>query len=326
MLVKIRRCVKSEDFIMNKEISSEELQTYLKQAIELETDIAIQEKIQSDYLKISEEKRPQLSLAELPPKPICEPNPAPDGVKYIFWGIVIFMLGSWLVSLANRLNGSVGAILLLAVLITSIVFIIRGFVFIIKNLNHKLAYRKQMKKYHAKCASYEAYSQAVSEQYVSDMKIWERSNDEIVNMTSKPLKETKELLEEYYSAGIVYPKYRNLPALASMYEYLITGRCESLTGPHGAYNLYEDEIRKDMVISQLSVVIQNLERIKQNQYMLYQQVKEIQQTVNSIGNELRNELQKMEGYSIQIASLTALNAYYSALNERNTRITMWCNI
>lgn len=69
---------------MNKEISSEELQTYLKQAIELETDIAIQEKIQSDYLKISEEKRPQLSLAELPPKPICEPNPAPDGVKYIF--------------------------------------------------------------------------------------------------------------------------------------------------------------------------------------------------------------------------------------------------
>ena len=49
MLVKIRRCVNLEDFIMSKEISSEELQTYLKQAIELETDIAIHENKHSNY-------------------------------------------------------------------------------------------------------------------------------------------------------------------------------------------------------------------------------------------------------------------------------------
>ena len=59
-----------------------------------------------------------------------------------------------------------------------------------------------------------------------------------------------------------------------------------MIGPHGAYNMYEDEMRKDTVISQLNTVIANLEQIKQNQYMLYQQVKAIQNTASEIGNEL----------------------------------------
>ena len=87
----------------------------------------------------------------------------------------------------------------------------------------------------------------------------------------KHLKKSKALLSSFYNnKELIYPKYHNLPALTSIYEYLVTGRCDELTGPHGAYNLYEDEVRKDTVISQLNLVIDNLEKIKQNQYMLYQ--------------------------------------------------------
>ena len=187
---------------------------------------------------------------------------------------------------------------------------------------NKKNYTYEMEKFRTQCAKVNEKNKQTQQKYSQDIIIWRETNDEMYAFMAEPLAKTKQVLETYYSQDVIYPKYRNLPALTSIYEYLITGRCEGLTGPHGAYNLYEDEVRKDMVISQLSVVIQNLEQIKQNQYMLYQQVKEIQQTTNSIENELR----QIKGYSIQIASLTALNAYYSALNERNTRITMWCNI
>lgn len=125
-----------------------------------------------------------------------------------------------------------------------------------------------------------------------------------------------------YSKGIIYRKYCTLPALTSIYEYFVTGRCTELTGPHGAYNLYEDELRKDTVISQLNAVIENLEQIRNNQYMLYQQVKAIQENTSMIASEVR----QIRGYTVQIAQLTALNAYYAALNERNNRITMYYHL
>jgi len=134
--------------------------------------------------------------------------------------------------------------------------------------------------------------------------------------------ETNSLLERLYDKNIIYRKYCNLPALTSIYEYFITGRCTELIGPHGAYNMYEDELRKDTVISQLNTVIENLEQIKQNQYMLYQQVKSINENTQVIASELR----QIKGYTVQIAQLSALNAYYAALNERNTRITMYYHL
>ena len=133
---------------------------------------------------------------------------------------------------------------------------------------------------------------------------------------------TRALLEKLYDKGIIYRKYCTLPALTSIYEYFITGRCTELTGPHGAYNMYEDELRKDTVISQLNTVIENLEQIRNNQYMLYQQVKAIQENTSAIVSELR----QIKGYTIAITELTALNAYYAALNERNTRITMYYHL
>lgn len=191
-----------------------------------------------------------------------------------------------------------------------------------KNEEYKAQYNNEMANYHYLCDTVTRTNQKNRESFPKNLKMWQDTNAKMNAFMEKPLEATEQLLEEYYSNDFIYPKYRNLPALTSIYEYLITGRCEGLTGPHGAYNLYEDELRKDTVISQLSVVIQNLEQIKQNQYMLYQQVKSVQKTVNAV----ICELQQIKGYTIRISQLTALNTYYAALNERNSRITMWCNV
>lgn len=76
------------------------------------------------------------------------------------------------------------------------------------------------------------------------------------------------------------------------------------------------EKKRPTVISQLSTVIANLEQIKQNQYMLYQQVKTIQKTASVIGNELV----KIRGYTAALTELSAMNAYYNAVSACNSRI------
>lgn len=176
-----------------------------------------------------------------------------------------------------------------------------------------------LEAYQRACRKVEQNNARSAAAYDTNLSDWNRSNKEMQAYMAKPLSESRALLDRYYASEIIYPKYRTLPALTSIYEYFMTGRCTELTGPHGAYNLYEDELRKDTVISQLNTVIENLEQIRHNQYMLYQQVKAIQENTATIASEL----QQIKGYTVQIAQLTALNAYYAALNERNTRITMY---
>lgn len=77
---------------------------------------------------------------------------------------------------------------------------------------------------------------------------YEKAQTEIDSMKI-PLRKTKQLLRKLYSADVVYPKYRNMVAMCTIYEYLASGRCETLDGAQGAYNLYEAEIRQNIVIS-----------------------------------------------------------------------------
>lgn len=187
---------------------------------------------------------------------------------------------------------------------------------------NRAANAESQQNYQSTCHAIDERNAQSKKQYQQDLSTWTQTNTEMHAYMSKPLAESRALLDRFYASEIIYPKYRTLPALTSIYEYFMTGRCTELTGPHGAYNLYEDELRKDTVISQLNTVIENLEQIRHNQYMLYQQVKAIQENTAVIASELK----QIKGYTIQIAQLTALNAYYAALTERNTRITMYYHL
>ena len=56
--------------------------------------------------------------------------------------------------------------------------------------------------------------------------------------------------------------------------------------------------------------------------MLYEQVNMIQKTASAINGELA----QIRGYTIALTQLTALNTYYAALNERNSRATMYYHL
>lgn len=94
--------------------------------------------------------------------------------------------------------------------------------------------------------------------------------------------ESRSTLAKIYDKNIIYPKYRNLPMVCSLYEYLCTGRCSQLEGHEGGYNILEMEIRLDRIIVQLDRVIASLNAIEQNQFMLYSAIQESNQIAEKI--------------------------------------------
>lgn len=141
------------------------------------------------------------------------------------------------------------------------------------------------------------------------------------------LDNTKSNLEKLYNAGIIFPKYRNFVSVCSMYEYFGSGRVDSLEGANGAYNLYESELRQNLIINSLEKISTDLEIIKSNQYILYTELKDsnerINNTINDISNSIKlslNSIKRIEDMSEIIAESTYINAYCSKINAENSQI------
>lgn len=142
----------------------------------------------------------------------------------------------------------------------------------------------------------------------------------------KGLAESKLCLQKIYAKNIIFPKYRNLVMVCSLYEYICAGRCSELEGHEGAYNILETEIRLDRIISQLDLVVANLEQIKRNQFMLYSAVQESNQRLNQITGAIGDMSASLEGiYSgtSQLNENTAqLNAHIAEL-QKNSALTAY---
>ncbi|MBP3805507.1 MAG: hypothetical protein J6I76_16740 [Oribacterium sp.] len=162
--------------------------------------------------------------------------------------------------------------------------------------------------------------------------IWEQD----VNQAEEMLKKCIDARVAYESMNVVFPKYRNLIAYSSFYEYLESGRCETLSGVNGAYNLYESELRQNMVISQLSKVLTSMEEIKANQFMVYSQLSRMNSSLVSLNSSMNKavsslakidaNIKSIDDYTKQIAhntEVTAYNtaatAYYSKINAELTK-------
>ena len=291
----------------------EELVRYFEDAIALETEIITQENLVSQFEAMSENKKPVLVERKVQ---VGRPDPngldkETNAATFFITTMTITLLFAQLTILGMAAEPSFVPLIAM-VIIDGIILAI----YLPEKKEWEEKYSEQMKKYNEDYKMCLEENKTRKEEFIYNQKCWEDSCTKMRATLEKPLKETKENLERVYSKNIIYPKYRNLPALTSIYEYYVTGRCEELSGPYGAYNLYEDEVRKDKVISQLNTIIANLEQLKQNQYKLYEQVCQIQSNTNRMAWELN----AIKGYVIELTNLTALNTYYNGVTALNTRI------
>ena len=126
---------------------------------------------------------------------------------------------------------------------------------------------------------------------------------------------------QLYATEIIFGKYRDLAAITSFYEYLLSGRCETLDGINGCYNLYESELRANIIINKLDTIGDSLEQIKGNQYLLYSQLSQINTELSALNatttamlNGIRDTAEIFLEHSAVIAHNSAVSAYYAKLN------------
>ena len=145
-----------------------------------------------------------------------------------------------------------------------------------------------------------------------------------------------EVENQLWNYGVIYEKYRNHVIIATLCDYLKAGRCDELEGPNGAYNLYEQELRADIIINKLDTVITSLEEIKKNQYLIYSEIQKVNESLSAIEgqlfvNNLLNTIQISQLNEIAFntgltAYNTAVTAYYSQKNAQLTEAVLFTNM
>ena len=117
--------------------------------------------------------------------------------------------------------------------------------------------------------------------------------------------ESKHTLEKIYAQNIIFPKYRNLIMVCSLYEYFCSERCYSLGGSDGAYNLLENEIRLEQIIIRLDNIIEKLDAIQNNQFLLYSAIKKSNQQSAQILEATHNMADNLEDLSKNFSNRSA---------------------
>ncbi|MBQ2897191.1 MAG: hypothetical protein IJE46_02590 [Clostridia bacterium] len=157
----------------------------------------------------------------------------------------------------------------------------------------------------------------------------ERIADEknyILNQVSWKLKniysQLEQKLKELYLNDIIYPKYRNIISLLCFYEYIDSGRCSTLEGADGAYNLFEFEQRMNKISIQLDTIISSLNEIMNIHYQLYTVFNQINTRLTEMDEKLKTIVGEVESIGREAANAKMLAfaaAYHSNVLGDNSK-------
>lgn len=141
----------------------------------------------------------------------------------------------------------------------------------------------------------------------------------------RQLQNVEKTLTELYSLRIngvlcIHPNYQGLLPVSILYGYFDTGRCSVLEGHEGAYNLYEDEQIKGMIITQLSSVAKQLNNLNTTMYYVGQAVSRCEEQLKTLNSNMDSVLSSITsmGNSV-VSSLDSIGTKVSRIETSSTR-------
>jgi len=238
---------------------------------------------------------------------LCTVIGLPLGLLFLIYSV----LG--LVSVSLGTPATTGEIILLIVLgIISPFIVSYPLISVIRDKkSEQKDYENMLEKYEEECCQKQQEYEFNCNEHNQTIQYWKTDienshyDDRIANIR-KSIAEIQNIknslkipLEKVYSYNIVYPKYRELVPITMFCEYLASGRCNTLEGHEGAYNIYENELRQNIIISKLDTIASKLNSIRSSQYLLY--------TAISDSNRLSGQIiNSISSYSDQQARANAL--------------------
>lgn len=284
-------------------MNSQELLEYVRRAMDLEMDVYEAQQIGDKFSQSIEEHKPRKPAEPryeswvIPPPP-QEPDEQNTGgavVALFFVALVFLIFGVNRLSTRNFLIAGLVASVAVGILIDGKRRQERRQ----EEYQAKLQeYENNLGQYQLRLSEIESENQKKRDMYGKQLVAYSEEAADYVNRSNAErdvLLDAKwklqAALRKLYEEGIIYPKYQNLVAVSTIYEYLASGRCDKLKGPNGAYNLYEMELRQNIVIGQLSTITEHLEQIKENQYTLYYEIQSANNNsasmLSSIGDDVK---------------------------------------
>ena len=297
-----------------------DLKAYTTKAMELEVAIYTQKKLMDAHKDVIREQHPveprkkEVAKPETPkrrPNMVNTNSPGGFGlfvalmiIMGIFGLICLFSGEMILLSLIGIVVGGIGVKIAVEMVQESKEHDAQEAIIEQEYRAAQAKYPELLKAYEAEVAAANAaYSEAMVV-YNNDVMVYNSDSASVMEQHKATLSTLEQALEMLYDENVIFPKYRNMVAIITINEYLMSGRCFELEGPNGAYNLYEMELRQNIIIGQLATVIDNLEQIRNNQFSLYRELVHTNDTVNQIIYELR-DLRKTTKLSAYFAGVTA---------------------
>lgn len=157
----------------------------------------------------------------------------------------------------------------------------------------------------------ERYQNEISECTLQEKKLTERQNE-----ICRALNSARDNLNRLYSENILPAKYRSFNAVATMYEYLETGRCNTIQGHGGIYDTYVKDLQMGLIIQNLENINSTLSRIEANQHLLYNELRQANSTLQTINSSLAD----IKRTNAQIAHNSAISA---EANRQTAAAAQW---
>lgn len=190
------------------------------------------------------------------------------------------------------------------------------------------------KLWNAKKQKYNSFVKETKTKAAPVIKMYNNERNELlVN-----LKKVNNTLNELYSLRVngilcLHPNYRGLIPISIIYGYFDTGRCTDLQGHEGAYNLYEDERVKGLIINKLDGISKQLGQINSTMTYVASAIESCNDRLSSLENaghrmekslgqlngRVSNVSNQLGGISNQISNVeqsSANSAYYSEISAR----------
>lgn len=133
------------------------------------------------------------------------------------------------------------------------------------------------------------------------------------------LKNAKMNRQRFYAENVIPEKYRSLETVATLYEYIDTGRCNTVTGHGGIYDTYETERVQIAQLMQMIRMNDTLDRLENNQRYICRQLANINTKVAQIESSLK-DIQKTNA---QIARNSAVAAESARQTEMVVKYQEW---
>lgn len=178
-----------------------------------------------------------------------------------------------------------------------------------------VSHKNALKSYDKKLDDYYQAVQADEERVERELAMRQQIQNQIGQVQFQQ-KKTSTALAALYDLEIIHPKYRhNMVAIASFYDCFDTGICTTLTGPHGAYSRYEEDLRFQRIYSRLDVIISKLDELIETQRTIARLLEQANDTLSHISRTNNRMMQKMSRIE-ENSDLTAYNTQCAARSSR----------